>query len=850
MSNPGNENLFPSSGAIPGLELPNQRFNHLRILRRCAKDVRYTLRLWINRPVFTLVAVLSLGLGIGATTAIFTLMETVLLRNLPVERPQELERINGYFSYPMYRDLRDQNQVFSGLIAREVTPVNLATATHTERGVAELISGNYFSVLGVHPMTGRLITAQDDQTPMGHPVAVISYHYWRQSLSSDSGVIGKTIRVNSLPFTIIGVAPQEFFGVEVGSAPDLWIPIMMQPMVFEPGETSFENTGFAWLNLIGRRLPGISHSQAKAGISVTFDQVVKGGRHKLFRNSSSKEELDVEPGAAGFSRLRSQFGEPLYLLMAVVALVLLIACGNIANLLLAQSVTRRQEIGIRLALGATRTQLFLQLVTESLLLGLFSGAAGLAFAGWGVRVLVGFVPPVNHVGNLVIPLAVDVHTDAQVLEFTLLVSILTAVVFGLAPAIKAARTQVADSLKSDESATSGTSLARFSARNLLVISQVALSLVLVVGAGLFLKTLKNLTAVDTGLNIENVLLASLNPSLNGNDPQHVANFYQQLQARLEALPNVQAVASSSIPLLSGSSYVAGLIVPGRPTPPGPSPVSVLLNKVGGKYFQATGSSIIRGRDFNSQDNAASPKVAILSQAAALHFFDKDDPIGKRVRLNGIDNVEIIGIARDSKFHNVREQAPRIAYMNFAQDAVPDGERTIYLRSNADPLVLIPALRREIHTLDSNLPIYDLKTFMQQKNESLAQERLIATLSGFFGSVALLLASMGIYGVLSYSVRRRTREIGIRMSLGAARGKVLWMVLRECLLMVAAGMMIGVPLSLWLSRLAASQLFGLAAWDPMALGVAGLILILIAIGAGMIPALRASSVNPVTALRYE
>jgi predicted permease len=809
------------------------------LIETSIQDVRHAFRTWGRSPSFATVAVLSLALGIGANTAIFSLMNAVLLRMLPVEKPEELERIGGHLSYPMFRDLRQRNQVFSGLLARQAAPVSLVSTGHTERGVAELVSGNYFSVLGVQPILGRAFTDADDRVPMGQPLAVLSFHYWRQRLAADPAILGKTIRIDNYPFQVIGVAPPAFFGVEVGAAPDVWVPIMMQPQIFGRGKPAFDDTGWGWLNLLGRRAPGFNEAQAQVGLNVTFQQLIQQGRHKLFRQNPSEAVLHLEPGAKGFSRLRGQFENPLYLLMAVVALVLLIACANVANLLLARSAARRKETALRLALGAGRMRLIRQLLTESTLLGLLGGSLGFLFSTWSVRLLVGFLPADR------LPLVLDTRIDVRVLAFALVISIATGLLFGLAPAIQATRSD--SSLNDSPVRQRG---GRLELRKVLVISQVALSLLLLVAAGLFLRSLRNAVAIDAGLNTENVLLASMNPDLNGYPRDHIENFYQQLLARLRDLPGVRAVGMSEMALLSGGYSNVGMIVAGRPLPPPGQERGILLNKIGGDFFRTAGGGILRGRDFSSRDTPASPKVAIITETAARHFFAEEDPLGRKVRLGGVEGVEIVGIARDSKYRSVREDTPRIAYTSFTQDERPSGERTVYLRTSGDPLPLVAALRREVQTLDHDLPLYNVKTFAEQKSESLARERLIATLSAFFGALALALASIGLYGVMAYTVQRRTKEIGIRMSLGAVRARVVWMVLRDGLLMVAAGIAVGIPLSLWLSRMVTSQLFGVAPGDPLTLAFAAFLLTAVAALAGYLPAHRASRIDPMAALRCE
>ena len=805
------------------------------------QDLRYALRMLRQSPGLTAVAALSLALGIGANTAIFSLMDAVLLRMLPVERPAELERIDFVFSYPIFRELRQRNHVFSGMFGRHAVPVSLVSAVRTEPGVAELVSGNYFSVLGVHPTLGRTLTDGDDQAPMAHPVAVLSYNYWRRRLTADPAIVGKTVRINGYPFTIAGVGPPGFLGVEVGSAPDVWVPMMMQPLIFGMGRQAFDQVNWGWMTVMGRRAPGISETQAQAALNVSFQQIIQelAGAQKF--TGRAGVSIRLEPGGKGLSRLRSQFENPLYVLMAMVALVLLIACANIANLLLARSAARRREIAVRLALGAGRMRLVRQLLTESTLLGILGGALGICFSAWGVRLLLTFLP----VSRL--PLSLEAQVDGRVLAFAMATSILTGLLFGLAPAIQATRPDLTSSLKNEGTAFNPGSR-RFELRKILVVSQMALSLLLLVGASLFLRTLRNAAAIDLGLNTANVLMASVDASLNGYTPVKAAELYRQLEARLRESPGVQAVGASESTLLSGESSQVGMRVPGRADPAGGR--SILMNRVGGDFFAATGINFLRGRGFGLQDAPSTGRTAIINETAARDFFGDEDPVGRKVRLGGDNSVEIIGVVRDSRYRSVRETTPRIAYFTFQQDQGAVGARTYYLRTAGDPIGFIAVLRRELQGLDKDLPLYNVKTFLDQKNESLSRERLIATLSGFFGVLALLLASIGLYGVTAYGVLRRTREIGIRMSLGAQRGIILRMILKDCLVMVAAGVAVGLPLSLWLSKIVSSQLFGVAPGDVASIGGAALILTVVAAFAGYLPALRASRVDPMVALRYE
>jgi predicted permease len=816
------------------------------------RDIRFGIRLLLKSPSFAGIALLSLALGIGANTAIFSLMNAVILRTLPVDKPVELEKFDSYYSNPMYRELQARNEAFSGLLAREVTPVTLVTSVQTERGVAEIVSGNYFSVLGVQPALGHFFSDEDDRTPSSSAVTVISDRFWRQRFSADSAIVGKTIRIDDYPFTIIGVGPQGFEGVQLGSSPNLWVPIMMQPQVFSSGYPVLDNTGDAWLQLIGRRKPGLSEAAARAAINVTIKQIASEGRHKLYRNNIDRAVIHLRPGAAGFSLLQETYETPLFLLMAVVAAVLLISCVNIANLLLSRSAARKREIAVRLALGAGRWRLVRQFLTESILLSLLGGALGFALSLWGVQLLLRFLPAGTDVGGSYIPLSLDAHADLRVLGFALAISIGTGLCFGLVPAIQSTRPDVSSTLK-DEGAALNAGPRRFQVRKALVASQVALSLLLLVGAGLFLRSLRNAVSVDLGLTTDNVLMASINPQLSGYSSAQDTNFLRQLGPRLENTPGIRGVGFSELPLLSGFADGGGFLVNGQPKPLDYKEFGVSMSRISGDFFKVTGGILMRGRNFGPQDTALSPPVIIINQMAADHFFPGVEPIGKKVSLRGTKNVEVIGVVSNTKLASVKEETQRVVYVSLQQSNQyigDSGDRTIYLQTAGDPRQFISVLRREVQTLDNNIPLYGVKTFADQKSDSLTQERLIATLSGFFGALALLLASIGLYGVMAYNVNQRTREIGIRMSLGATTSSVLWMILRDCLWMVAAGIGAGLPLSFWLSKFVASQLFGVSSGDPMTIVLATTLLACVAALAGFIPARRASRVDPIIALRYE
>jgi predicted permease len=819
----------------------------LRWLRDAIADLRYTVRMLRRSPAFTAAALLCLALGIGANTAVFSLLDAALLRVLPVSDPQRLALIQSAdedgqsinaFSYPQYVYLREHARTMDVIAYGNIT-LNLSSGAFAVAPAGKLVSDNYFRVLGVQPAMGRMLAAGDEN------VAVIGHAFWKSRFGGDPAIVGRTANLNSVAFTIVGVTPARFFGAEVGTAPDIYIPLTMFDRL-QQGAPRLPMINSFWLSLMARLHPDATMQRASAEADLLYHQAASEPTRGLPPDHPLVEyfrrmHVSLAPGDKGVGDIRAQFGRPLAVLMAVVALVLLIACANLAGLLLARATARQREIAVRLALGAGRGRLIRQLLTESMALALAGGTLGLLVASWSAAALVKFLDRTT----------LDVALDLRVLAFAFAASVVTGLLFGAAPALKAARQSVGASLKGGPAPIARGR--RFDLHYLLVSAQVALSLTLMVGAGLFLRTLANLKDIDTGFHADRVLIASFNPGLSRYSEQRARDFYARLMESVAALPGVKTVSMADQPLLAGAMY-EGVVVEGLATPPKNGPVAA-IKTVTPRFFETMGIPLRLGRDFSPQDLPGAPKVAIVNERFARQFFGGQNSIGKHIGVGGkTADLEVAGVIADTKYRNLRGTPPATVYLPIDQldlNGRPGSmPRTLHVRTSGGLQSTSALIEQQARALDRNLPVSTVSTFAKIIDAQLVRERLIATLSGFFGAVAMLLACFGLYGVMAYSVQRRTQEIGIRMALGAARGAVTRMVMRQSVAMVLAGVAAGIPMALWLSKLVKSLLFGVQPGDAATLAAASLLLVAVAALAAYLPARRAARIDPTVALRYE
>ena len=833
------------------------------------KDIKYGFRGLLKRKGFAAIAVLTLALGIGANTAIFTLVNAVMLKSLPVQKPEELvlftettsegtsvedtPRTGQWhrFSYASYQYFRDHNQSFQDLAALRSGESRLSVRRADAEGAAaaraqgHLVTGNYFSLLGVHALRGRVLTPEDDK-PNAQPAAVISHLYWEKELNSDPTVVGKNFIINGTNFTLVGVTPPEFFGERVRRPPDFWLPLSFFPQI-ELRKSYLDDNQFYFLMLMGRLKPGVSIDQAQNAINLQLQQFLtdQAGSQLTEERKQGIQNTYVRlvEGAGGISGLRRAYSTPLHMLMVIVGMVLLIACANVGSLLLSRAASRKPEISLRMALGATRGRIVRQLLTESMLLATIGGVCGVLLAQWGVYVLVGLVAKTSPI---------DTKPDLGVLAFTAGVSIIAGLLFGLVPAVQASKANLASAIK--EKSRMRTGFLRLNLSSLMVVMQVGLSMVLLTGAGLFAGSLMKLQNEDLGFERDNLLLVGIDPRLAGYKPVQLTTLYQQLIDRLGSLPQVRNVSMATYAPMSGSSRSSSVVVTGYVAQPDEDLV-VKDMLAGPKYNETLGVPILRGRDIEIRDTPASQKVAVVNAAFAEHFFKGQNPIGRSFTFDDVEVsgalVEIVGVVGDIKSDEVNEKPEPTVYRPILQ--VQDEAAytvTLHLRTAGDPTPLTAQVRQMINQVDDKLPIFDVTSMSDQLHKNLNQERLIAQLVSFFGALALVLACIGLYGVMAHGVARRTNEIGIRMALGAKGGSIAWMILRETLYLVLAGLLIGVPAALLGARLISTQLFGMSPTDPITLVAAAVILTLVALLAGYMPARRASRVNPLKALRYE
>jgi predicted permease len=804
------------------------------------QDLRYGARTLLKKPGFTLIAIITLALGIGANTAIFSLVNTALLRPMPVERPEQLVSLNNFslnlpvISFPNYRDFRDRNNSFSGMMAYRYTPFGLSNNGVNERVWGYLATGDYFEVLGVKPALGRLFTPEDDKAPGAHPVAVLTYDSWQKRFAGDPQVIGKTVIVNGGAFTIIGVAPQGFYGSEIIYRPEIWFPTMMQEQV--EGWTALETRGASSFFAQGRLKPGVTMSQGEAELKTIAAQLARE-----FPNENEGLTVTLSPAGLLGAWMRGPITGFAGVLMAVVGLVLLLACTNLANLLLARATERRKEIAVRLAIGAGRWRLVRQLLTESILLSTLGGALGLLLAYWLVDAVMRLKPPID------VALSTEMQIDGRVLLFTLFVSAMTGLVFGLLPALQATKPDLAPALK-DEVSLGG--YRRSWLRNGLVVLQVSLSLLLLICAGLTLRGLQRAQLLDPGFTPQNALEMSFDLSIHGYDVQRAHDFRRRLLERVRGLPGVQyAGLSGNVPLnLSVSSNP--IYVEGQPEQRGANVPTAMASRATPGLLSALGTRLIQGRDFTEQDAESKKDVALVNETFARRFWSGQSALGKRFSNAGSAGpwIEVVGVIQDGKYFSLNEEATPFVYTNMLPST--GGSVTLVARTTGEPQSAITAIRREFQQLDATAPLYNVRTMVDHMAIPLFPARVAATLLLGFGLLALGLAAIGIFGVMSYAVTQRTREIGIRIALGAQTGGILKLVAGQGLKLTALGLIIGLAVAFAGTRLMSGFLYGVSALDVVTFAGVSLLLTLVALLACYIPARRAMKVDPIVALRRE
>jgi putative ABC transport system permease protein len=831
-----------------------------------AQDFRYALRQLGKAPGFAAVAIVTLALGIGANTAIFSLLDQALLRTLPVKETdrlvvlQSVGSFNGntssrtdenfYFSYPMYRDLRDRNSVFSGLIATVWTQVGVQWRNQPELVAAELVSGNYFEVLGVQPARGRLLVASDDLAPDANPVVVLSFSYWKRRFGSDPNVVNQSILVNGHPFTILGVAPPGFHSVVMGDTPDLFAPMTMKAEV-KPGFKDLEDRKSRWLNIVGKLKPGLSRDQAEVGInplwySIRADELKQRGNSSENVRASflTKSHLFVRDGAKGFSPLRQDVQEPLLIIMGMVGLVALMACANVGSLLLVRAAGRVREMSVRYALGAKRARVVQQLLVEGLLLGLAGGALGIAIAPTVSAWLINMIWS-STTGDL----PFSSHPDLRILLFNFALALAVSLIFSLAPAAQFWRPNLAPALKQQVMIAGGGPL-RF--RRIAVAVQIGLSLLVLVGAGLFVRTLHNLKSLNVGFTTDHLVTFGVQPTLAGYRPDQTRDVDKQVLQTLAALPGVRSVAGTTDRELAGDNTSNTITLAGYTAKENEN-MNVESANVSAGYFSTMGMPLLAGRDFGDQDHDGTQKVAVVNESFARHYFEEPQQAIGHSYGNGrgkvTTDIEIIGVVKDAKHTGVRDDIVRTIFTPYLQEANLGG-MTFYVRTWQPPESAEATIRRAMQTLDSKLVLDNFRTMQEQIDDNLTAERVIAILASSFGVLAVLMAAVGLYGVLAYSTAQRTREIGIRIALGAARRSVVRMVLMEVLWLAGISIAVALPASLLLTSAVRSQLFGISSSDPLTLVAVTALVAAVAVASALLPARRAAKTEPMVALRYE
>jgi len=829
------------------------------------RNLRLAVRTLFRTPFVTIVAVLSLALGIGANAAIYSLFNEMLLQPLPVSHPERLVNFKGpgpqngnnscnsaggcdeVFSYPMFRDLERATTAFSGLGAHYLFGANIAMPGQTAiNGRALFVSGSYFPVLGLRAALGRLLTPNDDHTIGGNYVTVVSFPFWETQLGSDPSVVGKQIVINGHPMTILGVAPSGFTGTTLGERPYVFVPISMRG-VMNQGWTGFDDRSSYWVYIFGRLKPGATIEQASASINTVYHHLINDIEVPLQKGVSEKnlaqfkaKKLLLSDGRKGQSNMIKGSRTPLVMLFTITGIVLLIACANIANLLLARAANRTMEMAVRLSLGATRGQLIAQVLTESTLLAFLGGVVSIVVAHWTLNGIVALLPAQTAKD-------LDFTLSMPVIWFTASVSIVTGILFGIVPALSSTRPDLVTELRNNSGKLAGgRGAARFRAS--LVTAQIALSMALLIAAGLFIESLRNISRVDLGIKIDNVATFAISPGKNAYDSTRKVQFFGRVEQELAAVPGVAGVTSASVPLLSNSNWGRGVSVEGFQKDPD-TDVDSRFNAVGANYFHVLGVPLLAGRDFAATDDDHSMKVAVVNEAFAKKFKLGPNAVGRHMSIgNDSLNITIIGLAKNAKYSEVKDQVPPVFFVPWRQ--VEIGQNYFYVRSALPQDQILRAIPQVIRKLDANLPVEQLKTLPQQVRDNVAIDRMISVLSAAFAVLATLLAAVGLYGVLAYSVAQRTREIGVRMALGASSGNVGGMVLRQVGTMTLIGGVIGIAGAIALGRGAQSLLYELKGWDPLVIAIATLVLAMVAVGAGLIPALRASRVDPMQALRYE